>query len=227
MFALTLLKNAKISCIKKGNALKDRRTNLKVYWTVLKNFLNNIKVPSVAPNFLSGETIANIVGKTNNFNEFSQCTHLENINKLPLLLMNTDKRLNTVLSKNSDITSIIKFVNSTKPRGFDNILILMIQLCRDCMTLRPPQMFESSLSQGALAITSAIQGTSRESLYKEFELESLQSRRLKNRKTIFFYKILNGLTPKYLNNVIPVSNDRCYNTRAQSKSELKSEFFPY
>ena len=37
---------------------------------------------------------------------------------------------------------------------------------------------------------------------------------------IFFYKILNALTPKYLFDITPVSNDSCYNTRAQLKSEL-------
>ena len=54
---------------------------------------------------------------------------------------------------------------------------------------------------------------------------------------IFFYKILNGLTPKYLFDNIPVSNDSCYNTRAQSKLELtqfhtrtksiSNTFFPF
>ena len=56
-----------------------------------------------------------------------------------------------------------------------------------------------------------------EGLYKDLGLESLQSRRL-YKKIILFYKILNVLTPKYLFDIIPVSNDSCYNTRAQSKS---------
>ena len=73
--------------------------------------------------------------------------------------------------------------------------------------------------QACLAITGAIQGTSRESLHKELGLQSLQSRR-SYRRMIFFYKRLNGLTPKYLFHIIPVSNDSCYNTRVQSKLEL-------
>ena len=36
----------------------------------------------------------------------------------------------------------------------------------------------------------------------------------------FFKNILNGLTPKYEFDIIPVSNGRCYNTKAQSKLEL-------
>ena len=34
---------------------------------------------------------------------------------------------------------------------------------------------------------------------------------------MFFGKILNGLTPEYIFDILPVSNDSCYNTRAQSK----------
>ena len=75
-------------------------------------------------------------------------------------------------------------------------------------------MLEKVQYQACLVITSTIQGMSRESLYKELGLESLQIRRWYG-KMIFFYKISNGLTPKYLSDTIRVSNDSCYNTRAQ------------
>ena len=71
----------------------------------------------------------------------------------------------------------------------------------------------------SLAITGAIQGTPPESFYKELGLEPLQSRRW-YKKMKFFENILNGLTPKYEFDIIPVSNNRCYNTKAQSKLEL-------
>ena len=34
---------------KKSNALNDKNTDPKVYWTILNNFLNNIKIPSIPP----------------------------------------------------------------------------------------------------------------------------------------------------------------------------------
>ena len=37
---------------------------------------------------------------------------------------------------------------------------------------------------------------------------------------IFFYKILNGLAPKYLFDILPVSKNRHYSTRNQSNLEL-------
>ena len=54
---------------------------------------------------------------------------------------------------------------------------------------------------------------------------------------IFIYKIVTGLTPKYLFDIIPVSNNSCYNIRAQSKSGItqfytrtkrfSNTFFPF
>ena len=74
--------------------------------------MNSIKILSVPPILICGETITNIVKKANIFNEFfgSLCTRLESSSKFPLLLMNTDERLNTVYDKKDDITSIIKLL---------------------------------------------------------------------------------------------------------------------
>ena len=77
--------------------------------------------------------------------------------------------------------------------------------------------------QACLAITGALQSTSRERLYRELGLECLQTSRW-YRKMIFFYKILNGLAPKYLYDILPVSKNRHYSTRNQAKLEL-SQFF--
>ena len=54
--------------------------------------------------------------------------------------------------------------------------------------------------QACLAITGAIQGTSRESLYKELVIESVQSRQW-YRKMVFFNKVFNGLTPIISNDI--------------------------
>ena len=113
---------------KKSNALNDKNTDPKVYWTVLNNILHNIKILSIPPMLASGKTITNIVEKANLFNNFfaSQCTPLENTTKLPPLLMKTDKGLNAISFKDSDITSMIKSLKPTKAHGADNISICMI-----------------------------------------------------------------------------------------------------
>ena len=76
---------------KKSNALNNKNTDPKVYWTILNNFLNNIKISSIPPILASGKTITNIAEKANLFNNLfaSQCTSVENTSKLPPLLMKT------------------------------------------------------------------------------------------------------------------------------------------
>ena len=140
---------------KKSNALNDKNTDPKVYWIILNNFLNNIKIPSIPLILASGATITNIVEKVNLFNDFftSQCTSLENTSKLPPLLMKTDKRINTISFKDSDITSIIKSLKPTKVRGTDNISIRMIQLCGDSITLPLTLIFKFSLRNGIFPAT--------------------------------------------------------------------------
>ena len=62
---------------------------------------------------------------------------------------------------------------------------------------------ESVQYQAALAVTGAWKGSSRLKLYKELGWESLHQRRYFRRITQFF-KIMNGLTPQYLVDPVPV-----------------------
>ena len=63
------------------------------------------------------------------------------------------------------------------------------------------QNFQNKLEKvqykACLAITGAIQGTSRQKIYDELGLHTLIERRWRSKLT-FFYKIVNGLLPKYL-----------------------------
>ena len=73
------------------------------------------------------------------------------------------------------------------------------------------QNLEKIQYNSALAITGAIRGTSKEKLYQELGLESLEKRQW-YRKLCYFYKIFNKQSPTYLLNVLPVSS-RSYFTR--------------
>ena len=57
--------------------------------------------------------------------------------------------------------------------------------------------FEKVQYKACLARTGAIQGTSRQKIYDELGLHTLIERRWRKKLT-FFYKIINGLLPKYL-----------------------------
>ena len=67
------------------------------------------------------------------------------------------------------------------------------------------QKLESIQYNAALALTVAIRGSSREKLYQELGLESLQLRRW-YRKLCCFYKIYNKQAPGYLTELIPTRN---------------------
>ena len=88
------------------------------------------------------------------------------------------------------------------------------------------QKVESIQYNAAVAITGAIRGTSKEKLFEELGLESLQHRRW-YRKLCCFYKILKDQSPKYLFNIIPMLN-RPYSTRNANsipRFKVKQNFF--
>ena len=74
--------------------------------------------------------------------------------------------------------------------------------------------------KACIAITGAIQGTSRERLYDELGLMSLSKRRWYN-KLIFFYKIVNGILPDYLHCCIEFFSQNKYPLRSVSSGKLK------
>ena len=73
----------------------------------------------------------------------------------------------------------------------------------------------------SLIITGAIKGFSGERVYKELGLESLCDRRW-YRKLVFFYKIVKGLAPSYLQSYLLPDNERTYNTRSSLRNTIKT-----
>ena len=90
--------------------------------------------------------------------------------------------------------------------------------------------------RACLAITGAIQGTSRQELYAQLGLHSLSKRRWRN-ILIFLYKILNGLLPKYLHSYLIFPTQESYplksaltnktNVIPSRTKTFKKAFFPY
>ena len=68
------------------------------------------------------------------------------------------------------------------------------------------QKLESIQYNTALVLTGAIRGSSREKLYQELGLESLQLRRW-YRELCCFYKIYNKQAPGYLAELLPTRNE--------------------
>ena len=80
-------------------------------------------------------------------------------------------------------------------------------------------------------MTGAIQGTLREHVYHELGLEFLGDRGWCRKRT-FFYKLVNGLAPKYLANYLNMNDNQVYKTRTRTRFRTRTEnfkqsFFPF
>ena len=126
----------------------DPTISPKAYWSILKTFLNNKKIPCIPPIYHNNNYITDFKEKAQIFNDFfaKQCTLVENSSKLPT---NSFKRTNNLLSTISftkdDIAKIIKNLNPNKAHGFDMISIRMIKICVESI-LKPLELiFKSCL----------------------------------------------------------------------------------
>ena len=85
---------------------------------------------------------------------------------------------------------------------------------------------ESVQYNAALAITGTVRGTSREKLYQELGLDSLQQRRW-YRKLCCLFKIIGNQPPRYLFQLVPSPNTRYFSRNSENIPQLrtKHEFF--
>ena len=103
----------------------------KAYWSLLKTFLNNKKIPLIPPLYHQGDFITNFKVKAELFNSFfaSQCSLIKNDSKLPSYLnYRTDNRLSAVNFSIDDIAKILQNLDPNKAHSHDKISIRMLQL---------------------------------------------------------------------------------------------------
>ena len=124
----------------------------KAYWSLLKTFLNNKKIPLIPPLYHQGGFITNFTVKAELFNSFfaSQCSLIKNDSKLPSYLnYNTDNRLSTVNLSIDDIAKIIQNLNPNKAYGHDMISIRTLQLCGNAICKPLELIFLQAMESGS------------------------------------------------------------------------------
>ena len=138
--------------------------------------------------------------------------------------LNFSEHLKTIFQKTNKTIRLLRKLQTLFPRApLITIYKSFIRLHLDYGDMIYDQTFNMSFQQkmetiqynAALAITGAIRGSSREKLYQELGLETLQQRRW-YRKLCCFYKILKSQSPKYLYSIIPIHN-MSYRTRQYNK----------
>ena len=127
--------------------------------------------------------------------------------------LNFEEHLKTIVNKiNKTIGLLRKFQNFLPRKSLLTIYKSFIRPHFDYGDIIYDQTYNTSFHQrleslqynAALAITGAIRGTSKEKLYNELGLESLQNRRW-YRKLSFLYKVIANQSP-YLFKMIPKKN---------------------
>ena len=96
------------------------------------------------------------------------------------------------------------------------------------------ELLEYVQYKAALIVSGCWQGTSREKLYRELGWENLSDRRWFHR-LVYFYKIVNNLTPDYLRNHLPTPrvlsysfrNPRVFDNPNRRTDRYSNSFFPY
>ena len=113
-----------------SDKLLDSKTSPKSYWSILKTFLNNKKIPCIPPLLHNGKFIIDFKEKAELFNDFfsKQCSLVNNNSKLPsVLTKKTCKSLSSVEFSTYNILKIIRNLNPNKAHGHDMISIQMLK----------------------------------------------------------------------------------------------------
>ena len=112
--------------------MTDPLTSTKRYWSILKSFLNNKKIPCIPPLFHQNRYITKYKDKTELFNNFfaNQCSLIKNSSVLPsVLLKRTENVISSVDCGSDDIAKIIQKLDPNKVHGHDMISIRMLKIC--------------------------------------------------------------------------------------------------
>ena len=143
------LKNKYYSKVAKR--LLDPSTSPKTYWSILKTFLNNKKIPVIPPIFHDNKYITDFKQKAEIFNcHFSkQCSPLINNSKIPSeCSRKSNESLSSITFEINDIEKIIKILDPNKSDGRDMLSIRMLKLCGQSIYKSLNLIFKSCLETG-------------------------------------------------------------------------------
>ena len=164
-----------------------------------------------------------------NNNDIVKCPDQKHLGIVLDSKLNFDSHINQKVKECNKLIGVIIRLSVHLPRGA--LLIIYKSFIRpnldygDILYDKPnnenfQQKLEKVQYRTCLAITNAIQGTSKERLYDKLGLYSLAKRRWRS-KLIFFYKIINGMLPDYLYLYLEFPSQDNYPLRSASKTIIR------
>ena len=112
--------------------LNNPNTSAKTYWSILKSFCNDTKVPLIPPLLVNNKIVSDFTKKENIFNDSlaTQYTPLTNNSVLPSTIsFKTHSILNSISFEKEYILKIIRNLDVSKAHGHDDISIRMLKIC--------------------------------------------------------------------------------------------------
>ena len=138
-------------CSRLSKKLLDSKASPKSYWSILKTFLNNKKIPCIKPLLHNVKLIMDFKEKAELFNGFfTRQLSLVNCNStLPSVLnKKTCQSLSTVEFSTYNILKIIRNLKPNKTHGHDMISIRMLKICDESIYIPLGIIFRPCLHNG-------------------------------------------------------------------------------
>ena len=123
----------------------------KIYWSILKSFLNNKKIPCIPPLFHQNRYITKYKYKAELFNNFfaNQCSLIKNSSLLPsVLFKRTENVISSIDFGSDDIAIIIQTLDPNKAHGHNMISIRILKICGNSIYKPLQLIFRSCIENG-------------------------------------------------------------------------------
>ena len=130
--------------------LVDPKTSTKSYWSILKMFLNNKKIPCIPPLRHQNKYVTDFKEKAEIFNSFfvEQCSLMNNSSKLlSIFLKRTDKFISSISFSSNDIARIIRDLDPNKALGHDMVSVRALKICGEFISKPLEIMFKSCIKK--------------------------------------------------------------------------------
>ena len=120
----------------------------KTYWSILKSFYNEKKVPLIPTQVISNKLEPDFKRKADYFNKFfaSKCTPLKTDSVLPTLLaQESEARFSKITFSDDQILKILRALDINKAHGHNEISIRMLKLCDKSIITPLSIMFQNCI----------------------------------------------------------------------------------